>query len=403
MAFPHATNFAVVVALKKNYSVASSREGMADCLATFSPEEFDAYSKGTVPERMLAADENLHCMLKTTLLKSRGSAVELREMGLRRLQEKKAAEEKPRKHQLMARPLDQQKWEMTASVIDKTAVLWQEADANSKEVATVRKGAKFPVEETEITEIGPQGRTLKQFFHMTQHKNQRVFLGSWSADLQVVSSDYEFGFSVENWIDLLAGNGPSADIVIKGTESTEQPVLALLSNWATKNGIATVTVYADQATESKKESRKDQGQRQLVCQIRLGKLIPKEEVLKKQAEDAAKEEEERLQHKEAKERLDQLTAKIEETQKKAGARLVSSVEVERLSKTWTATFTVENEWHLTHYQVRLQMAQALWNIWASIASPTDPDYARISIRDKMGNEVGGSRALGGSLIWVQED
>lgn len=69
----------------------------------------------------------------------------------------------------------------------------------------------------------------------------------------------------------------------------------------------------------------------------------------------------------------------------------------------TATITVTNAWHYSVYQVRLQAAQNLWKIWASIASPSKPDRARIKIVDFNGNEVGGSRILGGSLIWVQED
>lgn len=64
--------------------------------------------------------------------------------------------------------------------------------------------------------------------------------------------------------------------------------------------------------------------------------------------------------------------------------------------------TVADRWHYEPYQIRLQMGQALWKLWAGIHSPNEPDKARISIRDQMGNEVGGSRLLGGSLIWVQE-
>lgn len=68
----------------------------------------------------------------------------------------------------------------------------------------------------------------------------------------------------------------------------------------------------------------------------------------------------------------------------------------------TATIKVTNLWHLMAYQIRLQSAQNLWNLWAAIDSPQDVDLARISIVDLNGNEVGGSRFLAGSLIWVQE-
>ena len=64
--------------------------------------------------------------------------------------------------------------------------------------------------------------------------------------------------------------------------------------------------------------------------------------------------------------------------------------------------TVSNDWHRANYQIRLQIAQSLWGLWASIASPEQPDKARIKIVDYNKNVVGGSRALGGSLIWVQE-
>jgi hypothetical protein len=86
----------------------------------------------------------------------------------------------------------------------------------------------------------------------------------------------------------------------------------------------------------------------------------------------------------------------------AKAKVVRNVEVKQRGDIWTATLTVSNVWHLKLYQVRLQDAQALWEVWARIASPKEPDKARISIVDLRGNEVGGSRFLAGSLIWVQE-
>lgn len=64
--------------------------------------------------------------------------------------------------------------------------------------------------------------------------------------------------------------------------------------------------------------------------------------------------------------------------------------------------TVSNVWHYHPYQVRLQTAQNLWNIWAKVYSPIDVDKSRIQIVDLNGNEVGGSRVWAGSLIWVQE-
>jgi hypothetical protein len=64
--------------------------------------------------------------------------------------------------------------------------------------------------------------------------------------------------------------------------------------------------------------------------------------------------------------------------------------------------TVPNAFHRLHYQERLQAAQLLWQVWVTVLKPKDADYARIKLVDRLGNEVGGSRALGGSMIWVQE-
>ena len=65
--------------------------------------------------------------------------------------------------------------------------------------------------------------------------------------------------------------------------------------------------------------------------------------------------------------------------------------------------TVPNDWHYQPQQIRIQMGQNFWKIWASIHSPDKPDQARISIRDLNGNEVGGSRVMAGSLIWMKEN
>lgn len=65
--------------------------------------------------------------------------------------------------------------------------------------------------------------------------------------------------------------------------------------------------------------------------------------------------------------------------------------------------TVANSWHYEPYQMRLQLAQKLWETWARLHSPSEPDKARIKIVDLNDNEVGGSRVWAGSLIWVQED
>lgn len=113
------------------------------------------------------------------------------------------------------------------------------------------------------------------------------------------------------------------------------------------------------------------------------------------AEKAAKE----VAQKTVKDKLDAYMAVLNA----ADVKLIDSVSVRRIGdKTWEAELTVRNIWHLRHYQLRLQDAQTLWKAWAVIASPNEPDLARIKLVDENGNEVGGSRILGGSLIWVQE-
>lgn len=68
----------------------------------------------------------------------------------------------------------------------------------------------------------------------------------------------------------------------------------------------------------------------------------------------------------------------------------------------TMTVVVDNRWHEEVYQNRLQAAQVLWQLWAKIHTPDHLDRSRLLITDGMGNKVGGSRALAGSLIWVKK-
>lgn len=86
-----------------------------------------------------------------------------------------------------------------------------------------------------------------------------------------------------------------------------------------------------------------------------------------------------------------------ETSKETG-KLIGSVS----AKEDLAIFEVKNSWHSAPYQVRLQLAQNFWKVWASVNGAPDLDTSRIKLVDLNGNEVGGSRLLGGSLIWVQE-
>lgn len=130
---------------------------------------------------------------------------------------------------------------------------------------------------------------------------------------------------------------------------------------------------------------------------------------KAQQEKARRETEQKLEQQRAQQeaalraqqqRLDEFLAAIERAKLNS---LVTNVSVQRVGDTgWEATLTVANDWHYVAKQVRLQGAQALWKIWAQIASPAWPDGARIKIVDFMENEVGGSRVWGGSLIWVAD-
>jgi len=60
-----------------------------------------------------------------------------------------------------------------------------------------------------------------------------------------------------------------------------------------------------------------------------------------------------------------------------------------------AVITVGDQWHYDTYQLRLQIAQDIESSWAHIYG----DKARIKLLDKNGNEVGGTKMLGG--VWVQ--
>jgi len=82
--------------------------------------------------------------------------------------------------------------------------------------------------------------------------------------------------------------------------------------------------------------------------------------------------------------------------------IVTHISVSRDQDLWEATLTVDDLWRLRNKQLCLEDAQSLWKAWASIASPKAPDSARIKIVDLNGNELGGSRVWGGSLIWAQD-
>lgn len=96
--------------------------------------------------------------------------------------------------------------------------------------------------------------------------------------------------------------------------------------------------------------------------------------------------------------LEKYMEEINKIQKDLGFTLIDNVSISENK----ATLTVTNQWHLRNKQLRLQDAQTLWEIWANINNPSEPDKARIQIVDGNGNQVGGSGLLAGSVIDVKD-
>ena len=148
---------------------------------------------------------------------------------------------------------------------------------------------------------------------------------------------------------------------------------------------------------------REERRRQALAEAEAQRLREFADAEAKRRAEEEKAAEERMRRERAqravKEKLDAYVALLD----RADVSIVERVSVQRIDDdTWEATITVQNLWHVRAYQMRLQDAQALWEAWAGIASPKDPDKARIKIADLRDNEVGGSRIWGGSLIWVQE-
>lgn len=151
---------------------------------------------------------------------------------------------------------------------------------------------------------------------------------------------------------------------------------------------ATVRAEREQARMAEAEARRQREAEERARQRR-------DEEARLAAEQASKE----AAQKEIQDKLDAYMAVLE----LAEVQLIDRVSVRRIgSDSWEATLTVTNIWHLRHKQIRLQDAQTLWEAWALIASPDDPDRARIKLVDQRGNKVGGSGLLGGSMISVDD-
>ena len=127
-----------------------------------------------------------------------------------------------------------------------------------------------------------------------------------------------------------------------------------------------------------------------------------EQMARREAEQEEREARLTRQREAAKEDLQRNLDRFTDRLKAAGIDN-STIHSVSVSGDDTATIKVANSWHFIPYQIRLQAAQNLWKVWASIASPTDRDKASIILTDLNGNKVGGSRLLAGSLIWVKKD
>lgn len=129
---------------------------------------------------------------------------------------------------------------------------------------------------------------------------------------------------------------------------------------------------------------------------RMAEIEAAKELARKQQEEAERLESMRIAKENAQKQLDQFAEVLKQMDE--NGNLIAGVSISDL----TATIKVKNLWHLQNYQIRYQSAQNVWEAWAAIARPKDVDHARIKIVDLNGNEVGGSRFLAGSLIWVNE-
>ncbi|MDI9379768.1 MAG: hypothetical protein QM845_02670 [Verrucomicrobiota bacterium] len=87
---------------------------------------------------------------------------------------------------------------------------------------------------------------------------------------------------------------------------------------------------------------------------------------------------------------------------KGSTVLFSGIQTQCTGTQWYLTLSATIPWGTLDYDLRLAVAKAIWNRWQELASPDDPDKARISIQSVAGREIGGSRMLGGSLIWVEK-
>jgi hypothetical protein len=90
----------------------------------------------------------------------------------------------------------------------------------------------------------------------------------------------------------------------------------------------------------------------------------------------------------------------------AASELVTSVDVDREMPTLLVVH-VTDDWADMSKARRSSSAEDFWKLWVSSVAQSgpgriDPDHWRISIVNRHGHRIGGSRVWGGSLIWVDD-
>jgi hypothetical protein len=68
----------------------------------------------------------------------------------------------------------------------------------------------------------------------------------------------------------------------------------------------------------------------------------------------------------------------------------------------TVEVTVTLDFLTMNKEVQRETAVGLQRIWASVSSPTKPDSAYLWLRTPSGKHFGGSRSLGGTLIYIED-
>ncbi|MEM6836318.1 MAG: hypothetical protein AAF609_05635 [Cyanobacteria bacterium P01_C01_bin.120] len=68
----------------------------------------------------------------------------------------------------------------------------------------------------------------------------------------------------------------------------------------------------------------------------------------------------------------------------------------------TLVVQVAPGWHYQPKAARLEAATNLWEGWATLRAPEEPDTARLRLEDSNGRQVGGSRVIAGSVVYVDD-